>query len=108
MTAISTIRNLGPAMQAELNAARIPTAEALRDCGADEAYRRLLCFGMRPHFISYYVLHMALQGRPWNDCKGAEKAALRQQFDALVAQHRELSDHGIETILDRIGTGQKR
>ena len=57
---------------------------------------------------SYYVLHMALQGRPWNDCKGAEKAALRQQFDALVAQHRELSDHGIETILDRIGTGQKR
>ena len=51
---------------------------------------------------------MALQGRPWNDCKGAEKAALRQQFDALVAQHRELSDHGIEKILDRIGTGQKR
>jgi hypothetical protein len=51
---------------------------------------------------------MALKGRPWNDCKGADKAALRQQFDALVAQHSELSDHGIETILDRIGTGQKR
>ena len=73
MTAISTIRNLGPAMQAEFNAAGIPTAEALRDCGAGEAYRRLLCSGTRPHFIFYYVLHMALQGRPWNDCKGAEK-----------------------------------
>ena len=108
MTAISTIRNLGPAMQAELNEAGIPTAEALRDCGADEAYKRLLCSGARPHFIAYYVLHMALQGRPWNDCKGAEKAALRQQFDALVAQHHALSDHGIEKILDRIGTGQRR
>ena len=95
-------------MQAELNAAGIPTAEALRDCGAGEAYRRLLCSGTQPHFIFYYVLHMALQGRPWNDCKGADKAALRQQFDALVAQHSELSDHGIETILDRMGTGQKR
>jgi hypothetical protein len=42
MTAISTIRNLGPAMQAELNAAGIPTAEALaRSCGADEAYRTI-------------------------------------------------------------------
>jgi hypothetical protein len=73
MTAISTIRNLGPAMQAELNAAGIPTAVALRACSADEAYKRLLCSGARPHIIACYVLHMALQGRPWNDCKGAEK-----------------------------------
>ena len=98
MTAISTIRNLGPAMEAELNAAGIPTAEALRACGADEAYRRLLRSGARPHFIAYYVLHMALQGRPWNDCKGAEKAALRGDFDALVAEHRGLNNHGIEKI----------
>jgi hypothetical protein len=73
MTAISTIRNLGPAMEAQLNAASIPTAEALQACGADEAYRRLLRSGARPHFIAYYVLHMPLQSRPWNDCKGAEK-----------------------------------
>ena len=108
MTAISTIRNLGPAMEAELNAAGIPTAEALRACGADEAYRRLLRSGTRPHFIAYYVLHMALQGRPWHDCKGAEKAALRQQFDALIAAHSGLNDHGIEKILDCIGTGRTR
>ena len=50
---------------------------------------------------------MALQGRPWNDCKGAEKAALRQQFNALTAQHHDLNDHGIEKILDSIGIGQK-
>ena len=108
MTAISKIRNLGPAMQAELNAAGMPTAEALRACGADEAYRRLLCSGARPHFIADYVLHMALQGRQLNDCKGAENPALRQQFDALIAQHRDLNGHGIEKILDRIGTGQER
>lgn len=26
---------------------------------------------------------MGLQGRPWNDCKGDEKKALRQRFDAI-------------------------
>ena len=95
-------------MEAELNTAGIATAEALRACGADEAYRRLLRSGARPHFIAYYVLHMALQGRPWNDCKGAEKAALGQQFDALIAAHRGLNNHEIEKILDCIGTGRKR
>ena len=94
-------------MQAELNATGFPTAEALRACRADEAYKRLLCSGARPHFIAYYVLHMALQGRLWNDCKGAE-AALRQVFDALVAEHRDLNYQGIKKILDRIGTGQRR
>ena len=94
-------------MEAELNAAGIPTAEALRACGADEAYRRLLRSGARPHFIAYYVLHMALQGRPWNDCKGAEKAALRQVFDALFAMRLSLNDHGIKKIQDRSGTGRQ-
>jgi len=42
-----------------------------------------------------------------NDCKGAENPALRQQFDALIAQRRDLNGHGIEKILDRIGTGQE-
>ena len=51
---------------------------------------------------------MELQDRPWNDCKGAEKAALRQQFEMPISQQRDLNDHGIEKILDRIGTGLKR
>ena len=108
MTAISPTRTISKAMEAELNAAGIPTAEALRACGADEAYRRLLRSGTRPYFIAYYVLHLALPGRPWHDCQGAEKAALRQQFDALVTAHQGLNDHGIEKILDCIGTGRKR
>jgi hypothetical protein len=45
----------------------------------------MIAKGTRPHFIGYYALHMALQGRPWNDCKGAEKDALRTRFDALLA-----------------------
>jgi hypothetical protein len=53
--------------------------------GPDAAYARLLAAGTRPHFIGYYVLVMALQGRPWNDCKGPEKQALRRRFDALKA-----------------------
>ncbi|MDJ0821470.1 MAG: TfoX/Sxy family protein [Paracoccaceae bacterium] len=84
-TPISTIRNLGPAMQDAFERAGIPDAETLRALGADAAYAKLLANGARPHFIGYYVLHMALQGRPWNDCKGKEKDALRKNFDALKA-----------------------
>lgn len=86
-TPISSIPNLGPATQAQFAKAGIDSAEDLRALGADAAYRRLLDTGTAPHFIGYYVLHMALQGRPWNDCKGDEKIALRKAFDALKAEH---------------------
>lgn len=82
---VSSIPNLGPASEAAFARAGITTAEELREMGADAAYRRLLDSGTRPHFISYYVLVMGLQGRPWNDCKGEEKKALRKRFDALCA-----------------------
>lgn len=87
-TPISALPNLGPASEAEFARAGIHSAEELRALGADAAYARLLAAGTRPHFIGYYVVHMALQGRPWNDCKGAEKAALRAQFDKLKSQHQ--------------------
>ena len=108
---VSSIRNLGPAMDAACARVGITSAEALRDIGADEAYRRLLLSGMRPHFIGYYVLHMGLQGRPWNDCKGDEKKALRVTFDAIKAQVAASAaavPMGIERFLDEIGVGQKR
>ena len=82
---VSSIPNLGPASEAAFARAGITTAEQLRELGADAAYRRLLDSGTRPHFIGYYVLVMGLQGRPWNDCKGDEKKALRKRFDALCA-----------------------
>jgi DNA transformation protein and related proteins len=82
---ISSIPNLGPASEAAFAKAGIHSAEEVREMGADEAYRRLLDNGSRPHFIGYYVLVMGLQGRPWNDCKGEEKKALRKRFDALCA-----------------------
>jgi len=74
-----------------------------RERGADAAYRGLVEAGTRPHFIPYDVLHMALQGRPWNDCKGAEKAALRKKFDALKAQSHDPARSELEAFLDRIG-----
>lgn len=82
---VSSIPNLGPASEAAFARAAITSAEALRDLGADAAYARLLASGTRPHFIGYYVLVMGLQGRPWNDCKGEEKKALRQRFDTICA-----------------------
>ncbi len=98
-------------MEAEFARAGIHSAEALRELGADAAYAALLAAGTRPHFIPYYVLHMALQGRPWNDCKGAEKATLRAQFDALKAAHhgsdaKALSD--LEAALQFFGVIRKQ
>lgn len=98
---LTDIRNIGPATARSLIAAGIADAAALREMGADAAYRALMDAGERPHFIGYYVLHMALQGRPWNDCKGAEKTGLRARFDALVGDRHPLS--ALEAALDQIG-----
>lgn len=109
--AISTIRNLGPASEQAFARAGVHSAEDLHALGADAAYARLLENGERPHFISYYVLVMALQGRPWNDCQGAEKDALRERFDrikttAQAARQDAGQDKGrsrLEAALDEIG-----
>jgi len=82
---VSSIPNLGPASEAAFARAGIASAEEVRALGPDEAYRRLLLSGTPPHFIGYYVLVMGLQGRPWNDCQGDEKKALRLRFDAIKA-----------------------
>ena len=108
MTSIDTLRNLGPASVEQFAGVGITTAEQLIELGADAAYALLLQNGTKPHFIGYYVLHMALQGRPWNDCKGAEKDALRKSFDALKARNKPATDIGIERVLDEIGTGRQR
>ena len=83
--ALTTVRNIGPAMAEAFVAAGITSAEELRELGADTAYARLLTTGHRPHFIAYYALVMGLQGRAWNDCHGTEKTKLRERFDQLVA-----------------------
>jgi len=102
---VSTIRNLGPASEASYGRAGIHTAQQLRELGADEAYRRLLAAGTKPHFIGYYALVMGLQGRPWNDCQGKEKERLRKAFDELCAESARVggAPPGIEKMLDRIG-----
>ena len=107
-TPVSSIRNLGPASEAAFARAGIASAEQLQALGADAAYLRLLQAGERPHFIGYDVLVMALQGRPWNDCKGAEKAALRARFDALKARGHDKGRSDLEAALDMIGVIERR
>lgn len=103
MSDLTAIPNIGPATARSLIAAGIPDAASLRRMGAHAAYRAQLVAGERPHFIAYYVLHMALQGRPWNDCRGDEKTALRRDFDALVGEVRGQPLTGIEAELREIG-----
>ncbi|WP_424940125.1 TfoX/Sxy family DNA transformation protein [Aliiroseovarius sp. S253] len=102
---VSSIRNLGEASDAVYARAGIHTAEELHTLGPDEAYRRLLATGSRPHFIAYYAMVMGLQGRPWNDCQGKEKDALRKRFDALKAEAtaKKPPEDKMEAILDEIG-----
>ncbi|MDW3222116.1 MAG: TfoX/Sxy family protein [Paracoccaceae bacterium] len=103
VTPVSSIRNLGPAFESACTAAGIHSAEDLRDLGADAAYARLLKNGSKPHFIGYYVLVMALQNRPWNDCKGEEKKALRVKFDTIKGSSFDAEQDAFEAMMDRIG-----
>ena len=100
---VSSIRNLGPTMDEACARAGIHSAENLRELGPDEAYARLLRSGTRPHFIGYYVLVMGLQGRPWNDCKGDEKKALRKRFDAIKANAFDTGRSAFEQAMNEIG-----
>ena len=100
---VSSIRNLGPAMEEAFRKVGITSAEQLRDIGTDAAYRKLLENGHRPHFIGYYVIEMGLQGRPWNDCKGKEKDALRVRFDKIKSTLQPKAFSGIEKTLNEIG-----
>ena len=104
---VSTIRNLGPSSEAQFARAGIHSAQELRDLGADAAYARLIAAGTTPHFIGYYALVMGLQGRPWNDCQGAEKSALRARFDALKAAATP-SDSAFEAALNALGVVPRR
>ena len=103
---VSSIRNLGPASDKSFARAGITSAEALREMGADAAYAKLLKTGTRPHFIGYYALVMGLQGRPWNDCQGAEKVALRKKFDAIKAAASPAFNNELERALDALGVGE--
>ena len=105
---LSSIPNLGPATEAAFAKAGITSAEQLREMGADEAYRRWLLAGLPPHFIGYYALVMGLQGRPWNDCQGAEKAALRKRFDALKAGTHAKGRSELEAALAFFGVVERR
>lgn len=105
---ISTIPNLGPATEAQFARAGITCAEELRTMGADEAYRRWLQAGLPPHFIGFYALVMGLQGRPWNDCKGDEKKALRQRFDAVVKETKSQGRSDLEAALNLFGVIARR
>ena len=102
-TPISSIPNLGPATEAAFGGIGIISAEQLRDLGADAAYLRLLDAGSQPHFIGYYAIVMGLQGRPWSDCQGAEKAALRKRFDALKKQVVKKGHSEREAALNFLG-----
>lgn len=102
-TPVSSIRNLGPAFEAACAEAGIHSAEDVRALGADATYTRLLQSGMSPHFIGYYVLVMGLQNRPWNDCKGAEKKALRERFDQIKATAFDKGKSDFERMMNEIG-----
>ena len=105
---ISSLPNLGPKTEAQFAKAGITSAETLRALGPDEAYRRWLQAGLPAHFIGYYVLVMALQGRAWNDCTGDEKKALRVRFDAIKSETNAKGRSEFEAALNIFGVIERR
>ncbi len=106
--AVSSIRNLGPAVEQACARAGIHSADDLRELGPDAAYEAMLLSGTQAHFIGYYAMVMGLQGRPWNDCQGAEKDALRVRFDAIKARTKQSSGlSNIDKALAEIGVIDK-
>ena len=110
MAPVDAIRNLGPRSVEMFARAGLHTAEEVRALGANRAYARLLEVGIRPHFIGYYALVMGLQGRPWNDCQGKEKADLRKRFDTLKTNHQatKKGHAGIDAALAEIGVIERK
>lgn len=110
MSRVSTIRNLGPKVEQMFARAGVHTAEEIFELGAEEAYRRLLKAGVRPHFIGFYCIYLGLQNRPWNDLSPDEKLGLRRTFDSLVEGARtEFGDRSaIEAELNVLGVGTRR
>jgi len=106
----SSIRNLGPASDQFFAKAGIETADQLKELGADKAYLMALKAGGQAHFIGFYALVMGLQDRPWNDCKGKEKDALKARFEAIKKELKQAmpTDTGIDVILDKFGVGPSR
>ena len=80
---VSSIPNLGPAAVVSYGRAGIHDAGALRALGADDAYKRVLLAGARPHFMAYCALALGLQGRPWTDARAPEKKELKKRFTAI-------------------------
>ncbi len=110
MSRVSTIRNLGPKVEQMFARAGIHTAEEIFELGAEEAYRRLLKVGIRPHFIGFYCLYLGLQNRPWNDLSPEEKSDLRKTFDTVGEGARtEFGERSaIEAELNVLGVGFRR
>lgn len=113
-TPLTAISGIGPATAEGFARAGVRSAEEMQAMGAHAAYGAWLRAGNPPHFIGYYALVMALQGRPWNDCRGPEKAALRVKFDALKAEclggagRNEKGHLALEAALDLVGVGLRR
>ncbi|MFQ6548182.1 TfoX/Sxy family DNA transformation protein [Aestuariibius sp. 2305UL40-4] len=102
MAAITTIRNLGPAMERDFRKCGLTTAEEIRALGADEVYGRLIGTGVRPHFAAFLALVMGLQDRDWLSPDPTEKAQLRKRFDSIRSVTKD-AQTGIEAELDRLG-----
>ena len=103
MSAISTIRNLGPKTEAAFARAGITTAEQIIELGTDDAYARLIATGTKPHFLGFCALVMGMQNRRWSDPDEHEKHRLRQRFDRIVSARHDPAQSRIEAELRKLG-----
>jgi len=74
----SSLRNLGPATDRWLREIGVQSAEALRELGSVEAWRRLrFRFGREVNLVLLYALDGALSGHGWRRLPPGRREALR-------------------------------
>lgn len=67
MTALQSLVNIGPKLEADLVAIGIPDVETLREVGAEDAARALENAGLRDCTHAQRALEGAISGVRWTD-----------------------------------------
>ena len=76
-----SLRNLGPASRAMLEAAGVTTVEQLRSLGSVGAYLAVERAGASPSLNLLWALEGALAGRDWKEVARHDRTALLMQLD---------------------------
>jgi len=82
---LEDVVNIGPALAHDLRAIGIEDLDALREAGAEEAWRRLYAAGSRDCLSSLLALEGAIRGVRWMQLPAGDRDACCEALRAATA-----------------------